>query len=113
RVVINFIPTTHLTHLAGAAVSGTLTHAGFGAQFGLVFFRDEDQVFLSTAGAGQLFSNCDVCDLAKRLERGLAAMTADPTQPLSSVGLLDELEHARLEEWGNRAVLTAPASTPE
>ena len=40
------------------------------------------------------------------------AMTADPTRPLSSVGLLDELEAARLEEWGNRAVLTEPASTP-
>ena len=84
-----------------------------GISLGLYFFRDEDQLFLSTAGAGQLFSNCDVCDLAKRLERVLAAMTADPARPLSSVGLLDELEHARLEEWGNRAVLTAPASTPE
>ncbi|MGE5694639.1 MAG: condensation domain-containing protein, partial [Candidatus Sericytochromatia bacterium] len=113
RVVINFIPTTPLGHFAGAAASGTLTHAGFGDQFGLVFFRDEDQLFLSTAGAGQLFSTFDVCDLAKRLERVLAAMTADPTRPLSSMGLLDELEHARVEEWGNRAVLTAPASTPE
>jgi len=113
RVVINFIPTTHLGHFAGAAASGTLTHAGLGDQFGLVFFRDEDQLFLSTAGAGQLFPNCDVCDLAERLERVLVAMTADPTRPLSSVGLLDEVEQARLEEWGNRAVLTAPASTPE
>ena len=112
RVVINFIPTTHLVHFAGAAASGTLTHAGLGDQFGLVFFRDGDQLFLSTPGAGQLFSNCDVCDLAERLERVLVAMAADPTRPLSSVGLLDELEHARLEEWGNRGVLTAPASTP-
>src|SRR5215218_5089564 len=113
RVIINFIPTTHLTHLAGAAVSGALTHAGFGDQFGFVFFRDDDQLFLSTVGAGQLFLGCDVRDLAKRLERVLAAMTADPTRPLSSVGLLDELEHARLEHLGNRAVLTAPARTLE
>ena len=112
RVVVNFIPTTHLGHFAGAAASGTLTHAGLGDQLGLVFFRDEDQLFLSTAGAGQLFSDCDVCDLAERLERVLVAMTADPTRPLSSVGLLHELEHARLDEWGNRAVLTEPASTP-
>ena len=26
--------------------------------------------------------------------------------------LLDEGEHARLDGWGNRAVLTEPASTP-
>ena len=64
------------------------------------------------AGAGQLFSHSDVGDLAERLERVLVAMTADPTRPLSSVGLLDELEHARLDAWGNRAVLTEPASTP-
>ena len=50
------------------------------SQFGLVFFRDDDQLFLSTAGAGQFFSNCDVCDLAERLERVLVAMTADPTR---------------------------------
>ena len=61
--------------------------------------------------AGQLFSS-DVCDLAERLERVLVAMTADPTRPLSSVDLLDEREHARLDGWGNRAVLTQPASTP-
>ena len=34
-------------------------------------------------------------------------MTADPTARLSSVDLLDAGEHARLDEIGNRAVLTA------
>ena len=33
-------------------------------------------------------------------------MTADPATTLSSVDLLDEAEHARLDEFGNRAVLT-------
>ena len=37
-------------------------------------------------------------------------MTADPTRRLSSMDLLDEREHARLDEVGNRAVLTQPAS---
>ena len=37
-------------------------------------------------------------------------MTADPTQRLSSMDLLDEPEHARLDGWGNRAVLTQPAT---
>ena len=39
-------------------------------------------------------------------------MTADPGRRLSSIDVLDEGEHARLERWGNRAVLTAPAPPP-
>ena len=50
--------------------------------------------------------------LIERLERVLVAMTADPSRRLSSVDLLDEGEHARLDEIGNRAVLTQPATTP-
>jgi acyl carrier protein len=40
----------------------------------------------------------------------LVAMTADPTRRLSSMDVLDAGEHARLDEWGNRAVLTQPAT---
>ena len=47
--------------------------------------------------------------LIERLERVLVAMTADPTRRLSSVDVLDAAEHARLDEIGNRAVLTRPA----
>ena len=121
RVIVNFIPTTHLANLAGATASGTLTHTNLVDQFGLDFFRDDDRLFLSTqpsattsgsAGVGQLFSDCDVRDLVKRLERVLVAMTADPGRRLSSVDLLDEGEHARLDEIGNRAVLSKPATTP-
>ncbi|MGN6335339.1 amino acid adenylation domain-containing protein, partial [Mycobacterium sp.] len=111
RVVINFIPATHTGHFAGAATTGTLTHAG-PVEFGLVFFRDGDQLFLSTAGPGQFFSNSDVYDLAARLERVLVAMTADPGRPLSSVDLLEEAEHARLDVIGNRAVLNQPVTAP-
>ena len=46
--------------------------------------------------------------LIERLRRVLVAMTADPTRRLSSIDLLDEAEHARLDEIGNRAVLTQP-----
>ncbi len=91
RVIVNFIPTTHLADFAGAAASGTLTHAGLVDQFGAVSFLGTMISFFSARRvAGQLFSNCDVCDLAERLERVLVAMTADPTRPLSSVDLLDE-----------------------
>ena len=37
-------------------------------------------------------------------------MTADSTRRLLSIDLLDEDEHADLDEWGNRAVLTQPAT---
>ncbi len=50
--------------------------------------------------------------LIERLERVVVAMTTDPTRRLSSVDLLDEGEHARLDEIGNRAVLTQPVITP-
>ena len=40
------------------------------------------------------------------------AMTADPARRLSSVDVLDAGEHARLDEIGNRAVLTQPAAAP-
>ncbi|MGC1739853.1 condensation domain-containing protein, partial [Mycobacterium sp.] len=115
RAIINFIPTAHLANLTGATATATLTHTNLVDQLGLDFFRDGDRLFLSTqpsattsgtAGAGQWLSDCDVRDLVKRLERVLVAMTADLTRSLSSVDLLDAGEHARLDEVGNRAVLS-------
>ena len=47
--------------------------------------------------------------LIKRLRQVLVAMTANPAQRLSSIDLLDADEHARLDQWGNRATLTRPA----
>ena len=37
-------------------------------------------------------------------------MTADPARRLSAVDVLDGSEHARLDGWGNRAVLTQPTT---
>ena len=50
--------------------------------------------------------------LIERLQRVLVAMTADPGARLSSVEVLDAGERARLDEMGNRAVLTAAAPIP-
>ena len=44
--------------------------------------------------------------LIQRLRRVLESMVADPGRRLSSVDVLDEAEYARLDGWGNRAVLT-------
>ncbi|WP_142254593.1 non-ribosomal peptide synthetase, partial [Mycobacterium colombiense] len=59
-----------------------------------------------------VFDAASIEALIARLQRLLMAVTADPTQRLSSVDLLDAAEHARLDEVGNRAVLAAPASAP-
>ncbi|WP_234783639.1 non-ribosomal peptide synthetase, partial [Mycolicibacterium celeriflavum] len=117
RVVVNFIPPAYVANLAGSPASATLTNSGLVDQFGLLFTRIDDQLFLSTAGAGPLSANGDAHDLARRLERVLAAMTADPARTLSSLDVLDAGEQAVLDGWGNRAVLTAaptaPVSIPE
>ena len=57
-----------------------------------------------------VFDAASIEALIERLQRVLVAMTADPTRRLSSIDVLDEGEHARLEGWGNRAVLTQPAT---
>ena len=59
-----------------------------------------------------VFDAASIEALIERLQRVLAAMTADPARRLSSVDVLDEVEHARLAEWGNRASLTAPVPAP-
>ncbi len=58
-----------------------------------------------------VFDAANIQLLTDRLQRVLTSMTADPTQALSEVDLLDEAEHARLDEVGNRAVLAQPAAT--
>ncbi len=57
-----------------------------------------------------VFDAASIETLIERLRRVLVAMTADPARRLSSVDVLDEAEHARLDEVGNRAVLTQPAT---
>ena len=56
-----------------------------------------------------VFDAASIETLIERFERVLVAMTTDPKQRLSSVDVLDEVEQARLDEVGNRAVLTQPA----
>ena len=68
--------------------------------------------------AGRWSFGTDVFDpatieaLIERLQRVLMAMSTDRTARLSSVDVLDDGEHARLEEIGNRAASTEPVSTP-
>ena len=59
-----------------------------------------------------VFDAASIETLIERLERVLTAMTADPARRLLSLNLLDPGERTRLDEMGNRAALTRPASTP-
>ena len=112
RVSINFMPSKMTMDFAGVEASASFTNPGQVGEFGLIFSGAGDQLFLSTAGDEGPFANFDVADLARRLERVLVAMTADPGRRLSSMALLDDGEHAGLDGWGNRAALTQPTPAP-
>ena len=58
----------------------------------------------------EVFDAAGIEVLIGRLQRVVSAMTAEPTRPLSSIDVLDAGERARLDEVGNRAVLTRPAA---
>ncbi|WP_413467053.1 amino acid adenylation domain-containing protein [Mycolicibacterium sp. 120270] len=55
-----------------------------------------------------VFDAATVESFAERLRRVLDVMVADPARRLSSVDLLDDAEHGRLDRWGNRAALSEP-----
>ena len=59
-----------------------------------------------------IFDAASIEVLIERFKRVLARRfdAADPTRRLSSMDLLDDGEQARLDGWGNRAVLTEPVS---
>jgi non-ribosomal peptide synthase protein (TIGR01720 family) len=59
-----------------------------------------------------VFDAAGIDALIERLQQVLVAMTTDPTQPLSSTGLLDHNEHARPDTSSNHTLLAQPATTP-
>ena len=57
-----------------------------------------------------VFDAASIQTLIERWRRVVEAISADPARRLSSIDVLDAGEHARLDEIGNRAVLTQPAT---
>ncbi len=57
-----------------------------------------------------VFDRASIEALVERLRRVVVAIAADPTRRLSSLDLLDEAEHTRLDQLGNRAALTESVS---
>ncbi|WP_156737706.1 non-ribosomal peptide synthetase, partial [Mycobacterium sp. E735] len=117
RVSVNFLPAVLALDFGGVAASASYTNSGLADGFGLFFSAAGDQLLFGTEGAGELFAGFAVADLAERLLRVLAAMAGDPERRLLSIDPWGADEHARLDGWGNRAVLTQrapePASIPE
>ncbi|WP_142390049.1 non-ribosomal peptide synthetase, partial [Mycobacterium sp. shizuoka-1] len=72
-----------------------------------------DELTLRVEYDTDIFDATGIDAFIGRLTRVVAAMIADPTAPMSAVDLLGADEHAVLDRWGNRAVLSqpAPAST--
>jgi glycopeptidolipid biosynthesis protein len=60
----------------------------------------------------EMFDVAGIEALVGRFQQVLAGMTADPARRLSSIDLLDDDEHNRLDGWGNRSVLTQPMTAP-
>ena len=58
-----------------------------------------------------VFDVASIEALIERFKRVLVAMTSHPTRRLSSMDLFGGGAHTRLDGWGNRAVLTQPATT--
>ncbi|OBK74736.1 non-ribosomal peptide synthetase [Mycobacterium sp. 1274761.0] len=57
-----------------------------------------------------VFDAASIKTLTERLQRVVVAMTTDSTRQLSSIDVLDGAERGWLDEVGNRAALTAPAT---
>ena len=68
-----------------------------------------DELGLRVEYDTEVFDPASIDTLIERLGRVLVAMTADPGRRVASIDVLDAGEHARLDEVGNRAVLTRPA----
>src|SRR6202008_5156788 len=62
--------------------------------------------------ATDLFDRATIERLVIWFGRVIEAVVADASVVVGEVSLLDAGEHARLDGWGNRAVLTAPVSAP-
>ncbi len=103
------VDTTTLSSDHGLAITEVTSHESTHYPLTVVA-RPGAELGLRVEYDTEVFDPASIDTLIERFQRVLAAMTADPTARLSSIDVLDGAEHARLDEIGNRAVLTAPAT---
>ncbi|WP_431230987.1 non-ribosomal peptide synthetase [Mycolicibacterium psychrotolerans] len=68
-----------------------------------------DELTLRVEYDTDVFDTAAIDALVERLTRVVVAMIADPDRALSTLDLLTDDEHARLDGWSNRAILAQPA----
>ncbi|GAA4295002.1 non-ribosomal peptide synthetase [Mycobacterium paraffinicum] len=112
RVSLNFLPSAFTLDFGGLPASASFTNSGLTDGFGLFFSAAGDELLFGTEGTGRPFPTLGVTDLAERLQDVLLAMTADPGRRLSSIDPFSADECGRLDEWGNRAMLTQASAPP-
>ncbi|OBH40505.1 non-ribosomal peptide synthetase, partial [Mycobacterium intracellulare] len=57
-----------------------------------------------------VFDAAGIEKMTERFQRVLSEMTVDPTRRLMALDVVDEAEHELLDSWGNRSVLSQPAT---
>ena len=62
-----------------------------------------DELNLRVEFDTDVFDPAEIQTLFERFAEVLVAMTTNPARTLSSIDVLDDAEHARLDRWGNRA----------
>ncbi|WP_165763676.1 AMP-binding protein, partial [Mycolicibacterium confluentis] len=110
RLSINFLPASFTLDFGGVPATASLINVGVVGGFGLVFSDVGGEVLLSTMGQGHPLSDLTTAELVNRLNRVLVAMTADTSQLLSSLDLLDVRERRSLDVFGRRDVLAGSVS---
>ncbi|WP_304118805.1 amino acid adenylation domain-containing protein, partial [Mycolicibacterium bacteremicum] len=109
RPVIDFLPSAFTVPFGGATASAVLM-SGLGRGSGLMFTGAGDDLLLSTFGSDPAFATVPVTEIAGRLQRVLAAMTANPARALSTVD--PGVEGADLAALGNWSTLRDAAGEP-
>ncbi|OBI99926.1 hypothetical protein A5660_25815 [Mycobacterium alsense] len=98
------LDTAALSDIGGLTVT-EFTHREYNHYPLAVQAMPGDELRLRVEFDSEAFDSRDIETLVGRFERVLVAMAADAGRRLSSVDVLGEVERARLEGWGNRAVL--------
>ena len=103
RVVIDFFPNSFNLDFGGVAATASMTNSGFVGGFGFILSGVGDELSLTTLGSEHLFATFEVAEVARLLERVLAAMAAGVHDPVSSIDLVAVDQLGRLARPGNAA----------
>ena len=105
------IDTTALSFVNGLAITEVATREYNHYPLAVVA-QPGEELCLRVEFDADVFDDERIESLIERFDRVLGAMIADPARRLSAIDLLDTREHARLNDLGHWAVLSAVFSQP-